>query len=90
MEKEAYIYSIIRFGVSNRETAKALEKLYEEGKVRYVGLSNFSLPLMKEFREYLSKTDVAANELHYNLLFRDVEKEIYPYMKREKYSSIGL
>ncbi|AWR95224.1 aldo/keto reductase [Acidianus brierleyi] len=78
-----------------RETAKALEKLYEEGKVRYVGLSNFSLPLMKEFREYLSKTDVAANELHYNLLFRDVEKEIYPYMKKENipllaYDSLGL
>ncbi len=78
-----------------RETAKAMERLFNEGKVRYIGLSNFSLPLLREFREHLSKTDVAANELHYNLLFRDVEKEILPYMMRENipvlaYDSLGL
>jgi len=78
-----------------RETAKAMERLFNEGKIRYIGLSNFSLPLLREFREHLSKTDVAANELHYNLLFRDVEKEVLPYMQRENipllaYDSLGL
>ncbi|WP_016732509.1 aldo/keto reductase [Saccharolobus islandicus] len=78
-----------------RETAKAMERLFSEGKIRYIGLSNFSLPLLREFREHLSKTDVAANELHYNVLFRDVEKEVLPYMLRENisllaYDSLGL
>ncbi|BDB98623.1 aldo/keto reductase [Saccharolobus caldissimus] len=78
-----------------RETAKAMERLFNEGKIRYIGLSNFSLPLLREFREHLSKTDVAANELHYNLLFRDVEKEVLPYMQKENipllaYDSLGL
>ncbi|ARM77080.1 aldo/keto reductase [Acidianus manzaensis] len=78
-----------------RETAKAMERVYKEGKARYIGLSNFSLPLLREFREYLSKTDVAANELHYNILFRDVEKEVLPYMNNEDisllaYDSLGL
>ncbi|WP_338598329.1 aldo/keto reductase [Sulfolobus tengchongensis] len=78
-----------------RETAKAMEKLFNDGKIRYIGLSNFSLPLLREFREHLSKTDVVANELHYNVLFRDVEKEVLPYMLRENiallaYDSLGL
>lgn len=78
-----------------RETAKAMERLFNEGKIRYIGLSNFSLPLLREFREHLSKTDVVANELHYNVLFRDVEKEVLPYMQRENiallaYDSLGL
>lgn len=78
-----------------RETAKAMERLFNEGKIRYIGLSNFSLPLLREFREHLSKTDVAANELHYNVLIRDVEKEVLPYMQRENipllaYDSLGL
>lgn len=78
-----------------RETAKAMERLFNEGKIRYVGVSNFSLPLLREFREHLSKTDVAANELHYNVLIRDVEKEVFPYMLKENipllaYDSLGL
>ncbi|TRM82984.1 aldo/keto reductase, partial [Sulfolobus sp. F3] len=72
-----------------RETAKAMERLINEGKIRYVGLSNFSLPLLREFREHLSKTDVAANELHYNLLFRDIEKEVLPYMIRENIPTLA-
>ncbi|BBD73542.1 aldo/keto reductase [Sulfodiicoccus acidiphilus] len=78
-----------------RETAKAMEKLVNDGKVRYVGVSNFSLPLLREFREHLSRTDVAADEVHYNLLFRAIEEEVYPYASREgipilAYDPLGL
>jgi myo-inositol catabolism protein IolS len=78
-----------------RETMKAMERLYSEGKIRYIGLSNFPLPLLRDAREHLSKTDVAANELHYNLLFREVEKEVMPYMVAEDipllaYDPLGL
>jgi aryl-alcohol dehydrogenase-like predicted oxidoreductase len=66
-----------------RETLKAMEKLWSEGKIRYIGVSNFPLPMLRAAREHLSKTDVAVNQVHYNLLYREIEKELMPYMIQE-------
>jgi len=65
------------------ETMKALEKLYDEDKIRYIGLSNFPKPLIIEAEKHLSKAEIVSNQVLYNLLERDVEKETWPYM-REK------
>jgi diketogulonate reductase-like aldo/keto reductase len=61
------------------ETMKAMEKLIDEGKVRYVGVSNFSLPQMIEAQEALSKYDLVSSQVEYNLLVRDVEKGLLQY-----------
>ncbi len=66
-----------------RETLKAMERLWSEGKVRYIGVSNFPLPMLRAAREHLSRTDIAANQVHYNLLYREIEKELLPYMIQE-------
>lgn len=65
------------------ETLRALERLWQEGKTRYIGVSNFPLPMLRAAREQLRRTDVAANQVHYNLAYRWVEKELLPYMARE-------
>ena len=65
------------------KTARALEKLVDSGIIRYIGVSNFDLDILKKFRECLKKYDVISNQLQYNLLNRGVEKRLYPYMKRE-------
>lgn len=77
-----------------RETMKALEKLYKDGKVRYIGVSNFSAELLDEARTYLSVTDVVANQVEYSLLNRSVERDLFGYCKREgitvtAYSPLG-
>lgn len=66
------------------ETMRALEKLYNEGIVRYIGVSNFDVRLMEEARTYLSVTDIIVNQIKYSLLDRHAEKEIIPYCQKEK------
>jgi len=66
-----------------RETLKAMERLWSEGKIRYIGVSNFPLSMLRAAREHLSRTDIATNQVHYNMLYREVEKELLPYMVQE-------
>ena len=66
-----------------RETMRALEKLYLEGKIRAIGVSNFAVRDLEEARSYLSRIDIVSNQLRYNLLQRNIEQEVLPYCKRE-------
>ncbi len=58
------------------ETANALEQLVREGKIRYVGVSNYNAEQMREF-EKTRKLD--ALQPPYSLFRRDIEEEILPY-----------
>ncbi|MFT8675904.1 MAG: aldo/keto reductase [Acetobacter sp.] len=60
------------------ETARALEKLVQDGKVRALGLSNFSPEQMDEFRKF---APVAAIQPPYNLFEREIEGTVLPYAK---------
>lgn len=57
-------------------TMRALEKLRAEGKIRAIGVSNFSLKQMKEAAEY---GQIDINQPCYNLLWRYIDKKIRPY-----------
>ncbi|MHA1596075.1 MAG: aldo/keto reductase [Candidatus Asgardarchaeia archaeon] len=72
-----------------RETMKAMEKLVEDGMVLYVGVSNFDVSLMEEARSYFSHTDIVANQVKYNLLDRNVEKDVLPYCQEERITLIA-
>jgi aryl-alcohol dehydrogenase-like predicted oxidoreductase len=53
-----------------------LAKLKEEGKVRYIGLSNFNVSQMKRAQAIAPITSLQPP---YSMLAREVEKEILPY-----------
>ncbi|MBA4550105.1 aldo/keto reductase [Thermoactinomyces intermedius] len=61
------------------ETMETLNELVEKGKVRYIGVSNFSVEQMEEARKY---ANVVSLQSLYNLLQRDVEKAEYPYTEK--------
>jgi myo-inositol catabolism protein IolS len=57
------------------ETLAEMSRLQEEGKVRFVGCSNFG---PKDLEAVLQISHIEINELAYNLLFRAIEHEIIP------------
>jgi len=65
--------------VGFEETALALDAFVKEGKIRYVGVSNFDATQMAEF-EQTRKIDVL--QAPYHLFRRDIERSILPYTAR--------
>jgi aryl-alcohol dehydrogenase-like predicted oxidoreductase len=71
--------------VSIEETAAAMQQLYKQGKIRAIGLSNYSLEQMHLFQQ--------AAPLHtaqppYNLFERDVERDVLPYCRTHRISTL--
>ena len=67
--------------ISLKETMKAMEKLVDDGKVRYIGLSNYPPCLAKEAAEVLKRNEIISNQVKYNIVERDIENYIWPAMK---------
>jgi aryl-alcohol dehydrogenase-like predicted oxidoreductase len=64
------------FDTPFEETAGFLDELVEEGKIRYVGVSNFGVEEMVEFEK---RRKIDSLQPPYPLVRRDVEEEILPY-----------
>ena len=62
------------------EAVECLAQLQREGKIRYLGLSNYGVERMKEIRAF--GADFAVNQLVYNLLTRAAEIEVLPYCEQ--------
>ncbi|MEM3832734.1 MAG: aldo/keto reductase [Thermoprotei archaeon] len=61
---------------------KALERLIELGKIRYIGLSDFPVELIEAARNCLSRHDVASIQVRYNAIERAAEINHIPYAER--------
>jgi aryl-alcohol dehydrogenase-like predicted oxidoreductase len=62
--------------VSIQETAEALSALLNEGKIRAIGVSNYSPAQMAEFRKF---APIHAVQPPYNLFEREAESSVLPY-----------
>lgn len=71
------------------ETMKAMEQLVAEGKVRNIGVSNFSVQQTREAQGALSKIDLASNQVEYNLVQRSIEENLLPYCTKEHITIIA-
>lgn len=66
------------------ETLHALEELVDEGLIRYIGVSNFNLELLRKSQEAMRKYEIVANQVKYSLRDRWPETSgLLDYMKRE-------
>jgi diketogulonate reductase-like aldo/keto reductase len=76
------------------ETMRAMERLVAEGKVRHVGVSNFSVQQTREAEAALSKIELASNQVEYSLLDRSIEEALLSFAAKEHitiiaYSPVG-
>jgi aryl-alcohol dehydrogenase-like predicted oxidoreductase len=63
------------------ETLEALDRLVEDGKARYIGISNWSawqLGTAAERQRATGRVRLACAQQYYNLLCRDIEHELIP------------
>jgi len=58
------------------ETAEAMQTLFDQGKIRAIGVSNFSIAQIERFRR-VAKLHVVQPP--YNLFEREIEAELLPY-----------
>lgn len=63
------------------ETAEAMAELYQQGKIKAIGVSNFSTEQMDLFRE---TAPLHVCQPPYNLFERDIEQEIAPYCREHQ------
>ncbi len=61
-------------------TIKALDKLVDEGKIRYIGVSNFSMKRLKS-AQALTKYEIVSDQVGYSLAKLNPEKELLPYVQ---------
>jgi diketogulonate reductase-like aldo/keto reductase len=71
------------------ETASALTELVQAGKVRYVGVSNFSLKQLELLRTLLGATPLCSAQVEYNLFDRSIEVDLLPYCQRNAIAVIA-
>lgn len=71
------LYQLHRYqtGIPIEETMANLEKLRADGKIRYIGVSNFS---GEQHREAARYGTIHSSQPRYNMLYRHPEEEILP------------
>ena len=70
------------------ETMRAMDKLVEQGKIRFVGVSNFSVTQLKE-AQGATTNKIVSNQVRYNLIDRAIESELFPYCLENKVTIIA-
>ena len=68
------------------ETAEAMRTLYEQGKIRAIGVSNFSVAQMERFRRV---APLHVLQSPYNLFERAIEAQILPYCRANNIATFG-
>lgn len=62
-----------------RDTARTIKNLQEEGKLRAIGVSNFSVEQIEEFSK---ETGVNTCQMPYNIFERKYEGDVLPFCKK--------
>jgi diketogulonate reductase-like aldo/keto reductase len=71
------------------ETMGAMEELVVRGKIRFIGVSNFSVPELRKAQRALSKYRVVSNQVRYSLVDRSVEVDLLRYCGENKITVIA-
>ena len=68
------------------ETAAAMQSLFKQGKIRAIGVSNFSVGQIEQFRNV---APLHVLQSPYNVFEREIEADLLPYCRRNNISTFG-
>lgn len=71
------------------ETMRAMEKLVDEGMIKFIGVSNFDVEQLREAQNALVKHRIACNQVLYHLAYRGIELELLPYCTENGIAIVG-
>ena len=72
-----------------KETMEAMKYLREQGKIRFIGASNFSLEQIRESMEIFGKEGFISVQSEYNLFDRSIECDILPFCEENDLLTIA-
>lgn len=75
--------------IPQEDTAKALIKLFKDGKIKSIGVSNFSLKQLQQIQKFLGKVKIVSLQTEYNLLERSAENLLLPFCQKNNISLIA-
>jgi len=71
------------------ETMAAMAGLVDAGKVRFCGVSNFSIAQLQESQKALGNHQIVSNQVRYNLIDRTIESGLLPYCEAQRITVIA-
>jgi diketogulonate reductase-like aldo/keto reductase len=71
------------------ETMRAMEKLVDEGMIKFIGVSNFDVEQLREAQNGLVKHRIACNQVLYHLAYRGIERDLLPYCAENGIAIVG-
>jgi aryl-alcohol dehydrogenase-like predicted oxidoreductase len=72
--------------ITIEETAEAMHTLLEQGKIRAIGVSNFSVGQMERFRRV---APLHVLQPPYNMFERGIEADLLPYCRQNNIATLG-
>ena len=67
----------------------AMEELVDAGKVRFIGVSNFTLPELRQAIRCLSRYRIASNQVHFSLVERTSESGLLKFCQKKQITVIA-
>lgn len=71
------------------ETLEALKELIKQGKIRHIGVSNFTLPELMTAELAAEPIDIISNQMEYNIAERTIESALLPYCQQKNISLLA-
>ena len=71
------------------ETMGAMTRLVDAGKVRFIGVSNFSVAQLQAAQMAAGKYPVVSNQVRYNIIDRTIERDLLPYCQANRITVIA-
>lgn len=70
------------YNVPISETMSAMEELQKQGKIRHIGVSNFSAKEVEVAQSVMKNSEIVSNQIEYSVVVREPEMDFVEYSRK--------